>query len=104
VIYYEQVVSRNKYFSLLEVLFFFQICDLKILAIFLVFIFFLDFFHFFHFFQQKLQSEENSKPKKKCWWGGGGLIQLFNAKISPNYVVFIYIKEMKVKYILTPLK
>jgi len=33
--------------------------------------------------------------------GGGGLIQLFNAKISPNYVTFIFTNETKVEYILT---
>jgi len=31
---------------------------------------------------------------------GGGLIQLFKAKISPNYITFIYTKEMTIKYIL----
>ncbi len=36
--------------------------------------------------------------------GGEGLIQLFNARISPNYVAFTFTKEMKVKYILTFLK
>jgi hypothetical protein len=28
---------------------------------------------------------------------GGGLIKLFNAKISPNYLVFTFTKETKVK-------
>jgi hypothetical protein len=32
---------------------------------------------------------------------GKGLIQPFNAKISPNYVTFTFTKETKVKYILT---
>jgi hypothetical protein len=32
------------------------------------------------------------------------LIQLFNANFSSNYVVFIFIKETKVNFILTSLK
>jgi len=39
--------------------------------------------------------------KTRVGWAGGALIQLFNAKISPNIVIFNSIKEKKVKYILT---
>jgi hypothetical protein len=33
--------------------------------------------------------------------GEGGLMQTFSAKISPNYVTFTFIKEMKIKCIFT---
>jgi hypothetical protein len=35
---------------------------------------------------------------------GRGLIHLYNAKFSPNYVFKIFIKKMKVKYIHTSLE
>jgi hypothetical protein len=61
---------------------------------------------FFHFFPTRIAKLKKMKNKKKNMFisGGEGLIQLFNARISPNYVAFTFTKEMKVKYILTFLK
>jgi hypothetical protein len=36
--------------------------------------------------------------------GRGGDKSNYQAKISPNYVAFIFTKEMKVKYVFTSLK
>ncbi len=99
--------------NFVSIIFFsFQIDDFKYFAIFLLFTLLLEFAQFFPFFPNKnYQIKKKLKQKKMLLGGGGGggggaeegLIQLFNAKISPNYVSFTFTKEMKVKYILTSL-
>jgi hypothetical protein len=53
-----------------------------------------------HFFPNDNYQVKNIQNEKKH----GGFNPTINAKISPNYVVFTFIKEAKGKYILTSLK
>jgi len=89
-----------KFYSL-GVTFFLQIqCDFKFLASFLLFTFSFEFAHFFYiFFPTKNSKLGKFERKKNMLIGDGGLIQLFNAKFSPNYVTFISPKETEVKHI-----
>jgi hypothetical protein len=64
---------------------------------FFCFHFSLNYLHyFFYFFPSKNCQVKKIQNKKNMLVGGGGdLIQLFNVKISPNYVVFTFTKETK---------
>ncbi len=70
---------------------------------FLLFTFSLEFSLFVLFFRTKIAKLKKFEQKEPCWLGGRGLIWLFNARISPNYVTFTFTKETKLKYILTSL-
>jgi hypothetical protein len=75
-----------------NIFFFFQIVDLKYFVIFFLFALLLEFAQNFPFFPNKnCQIKINRNKKEHVNWEGG-LIQLFNAKISPNYVTFTFKK------------
>jgi len=48
------------------------------------------------FFPKQIDKLRKFETKTHVGQWGGGLIQLFNATISPNNVPFIYTREMKV--------
>jgi hypothetical protein len=91
------IACFKKNYSLEVTFFFFQ----NFAIFFVVYIFPQIFTICFSFFsQQELPSLKILKLKNTCWFGGvggGGLIQIFNAKISPNNVTFIYTKQTKIK-------
>jgi hypothetical protein len=69
----------------------------KYFAIFLLFTFLKKTFTIFSiFFPKKIDKLKKFETKTHVGQWGGGLIQLFNATISPNNVPFIYTREMKV--------